>query len=875
MELSFQTIRQSLRDTGFGGVSVLPGTFPSLYAIAASGAGATLNDGNVPAEWAVISYVQTNSPTEGVGGMPAYVATEVEDVLDALVATGILKNRALYWEAIGSGRDGAEAARALHCIGCPIICVPPTRTREYSRYQRPDRWDVNTHLALVSFENILRNCETCSRLCPDEWDIRLLNIAATLQTWPIADAMLGSVGRGAFVSFESFDRYAYTIEWLLVLLHLALESGDYVASLIEKSIQLYGQPLFRPCGRCVQTGKEVHTRSGIHPHLKLLEGTFQFLDTSEPIASNHSLVFALLECISQLVAQVSRFTLTRSGDRATNKLTSYLWTLDGLQRTHGENALWRYIKNETRLEVLAKRIGASTADLRLIAAGMLRGRPSEGSCVRHADKWTTALVCANPVAICDAFLASASQRTLCKRTYSKVVRDVLQYGAFAFGSLIPFNTRYATHLHPEIRKCKRAPKCTGSEQFCLFSEHSGIVPPTASVRFLRDCFLTPQEIANVANDNLQKISNGVVFARVCYLSGWRFSAGKEVCCACQPARRALNESRRLILIAWDPTFRHALPMKPRASSSTESPEKRPRNPVCETPVKSSSYQQEQSEQLSGRKTPRSESEDEDDSERKKRPRTDQNLKSASSAVKTTQPKIEEESSPKQTPLKNLDTETDAKILASNTDVPAEKSVDSPRENPAKQRVQLDSKDEKTTVPNATAEPDVEIEVAGTSKTKSNEEERVTEKQATKSTNEAEKIIEPSTKSNAEKEATQSEFTKAGIERKANLAHRTERRTFTPEGGLLPPYASPVLSYIVVDALNMGHVLVSGVDTVVRAPPATTMCTVCGGSMTVLDVELSDETLEIHNDQLVNTKQAAAGLVAGIKTAHELYAMRRK
>ncbi len=272
MELSFEKICQSLRETGFGGVSVPPGSFPSLYAMAASGAGSSLNLVDPPSEWAVISYVQTNSPTEGVGGMPAYVAAEVEDVLDALVATGVVKKRALYWETIGSGRDGAEAARALHCIGAPIICVPPTRTREYSRFQRPDRWDTNTHLALVSFENMLRNCETCSRLCPDEWDTRLLNVAAALQTWPVADAMIGSVGRGAFVSFESFDRYAYTIEWLLVLLHLALDSGDYVASLVERSVELYGQPLFRPCGRCVSNGKEVHGRNGLHPNLKLLEG---------------------------------------------------------------------------------------------------------------------------------------------------------------------------------------------------------------------------------------------------------------------------------------------------------------------------------------------------------------------------------------------------------------------------------------------------------------------------------------------------------------------------------------------------------------------------------------------------------------------------
>jgi len=277
MALSFERVRDVLRRSGFGGLPVQHGAFPSLYARATSDMGGTVFDPNEsPPEWAMVSYVKTNSPTDGVGGMPTYVATEVEDVLDALVETGVISNRALWFDVAGCGKAGAAAARVVHCLGAPVICVPPTRTREYSRYQRPDRWDSNTHLALVTLESMLRNCSNCSRSCPDVWDPRLLNVAAALQTWPVADAMLGSVGRGAFISFESFDRYAYTIEWLLVLLQLALESGDYVASLVDKSIELYGHPLFRPCPRCIVNAKDVLGRSGVAPNLKLLEGTYYF-----------------------------------------------------------------------------------------------------------------------------------------------------------------------------------------------------------------------------------------------------------------------------------------------------------------------------------------------------------------------------------------------------------------------------------------------------------------------------------------------------------------------------------------------------------------------------------------------------------------------
>lgn len=290
-DVPFVRIREALCRSGFGGVSLSPGAFPALYGYAVSGS-VPVEAESGPPDWAVLSYVQTNSPM-GVGGVPQYVANEVEDVLDALLETGVLRHRALWMDVASIGQPGFAAAGVLQCISAPLIVVPPSRTKEYARYQVPDRWDESTYHSFVVLEDMMRNCPVCRRFCPEEWDGRLLNIAAALRAWPIIETILGSVARGAFISFESFDRYAYTVEWMQVLLHLALETGEYAPGLIEKSIELYGQPLFRPCVRCVTNGKEVLNRHCVSPNLKMLEGLFLLLYPIVPniLPSANNLLF--------------------------------------------------------------------------------------------------------------------------------------------------------------------------------------------------------------------------------------------------------------------------------------------------------------------------------------------------------------------------------------------------------------------------------------------------------------------------------------------------------------------------------------------------------------------------------------------------------
>lgn len=317
MDVPFTHIRAALRRARFAGVHLKPGALPELYATLcthsedhcvadcsvssnastaptqvttatevevastiSSSTDAVLptsnnpvndHDNQTPTDWAVLSYVHTNAPA-GSHGMPHYVATEAEDVLDALVEVGFLRERAVWLDRAAITSPAFPAVATLQCLCAPVICIPPTRTKEYARYQIPDRWDEAAYVSSVMLEDILRACPTCRKRCPLEWDSRLLNVAATLRAWPLIEAVLGSSARGAFISFTSFDRFAYTIAWMQVLLHFALEVDEFDPTLIDQSIELYGHPLFRPCIRCVSTGKDLMYRTNISSRPQMLEG---------------------------------------------------------------------------------------------------------------------------------------------------------------------------------------------------------------------------------------------------------------------------------------------------------------------------------------------------------------------------------------------------------------------------------------------------------------------------------------------------------------------------------------------------------------------------------------------------------------------------
>ncbi len=247
--------------------------------------------------------------------------------------------------------------------------------------------------------------------------------------------------------------------------------------------------------------------------------------------------------------QASRFTLAKGDSR----LTTYVWTLPGLPRLNALGALWGYASNEERLALLSRRMSPPRRELMQIGAKFLRGRPGEASCFRHADKWATAAILNNIPEVVRAFSAPASAGALCKRAYREAMRRVLHRGAITFGSAL--EPGHPVDRHPEMRKCRRSPRCTGKRMLCLFNEHSGIVPPASVPRFLRDCELSPADAARVARDSIAALQARIDTARICFAAGWAPAEPSEgdMCCACHPQRRSHRETRRLVLLGWNPT----------------------------------------------------------------------------------------------------------------------------------------------------------------------------------------------------------------------------------------------------------------------------------------------------------------------------------
>lgn len=251
MDVTISQVQESLFRHGYSGISLENRTVSELYAIHSS-APEGWKEGPMADDWAMLSYVQTNSPVGG-GGMSEAVAADVEQVLDGLLDASLLKERAVWFDRVGMHQNPQWPALAtLHCLAAPIIYVPPTRTSEYSRYQVPDQWTLSTFQIFTLLENMLRCCSHCGPKCPLEFDSRLLNIAATLRFWPQFEATVGScLGRGTFFSFASMDRFQYTIGWLQVILQLVLEAWEFGKELLSKSVLLYGPALFTTCKRCL------------------------------------------------------------------------------------------------------------------------------------------------------------------------------------------------------------------------------------------------------------------------------------------------------------------------------------------------------------------------------------------------------------------------------------------------------------------------------------------------------------------------------------------------------------------------------------------------------------------------------------------------
>lgn len=479
-------------------------------------------------DWVFISYVNTESAI-GSDGMPPWVAADAEAVLDDLFRHNLVLRRAVWFDRLAARQlpNRWPALATLHTLAVPVICVPPTRTIEYSRYQIPPHWAGNTANYFTRIEYLLRQCSHCAQQCPLENDSRLLNLAATLRAWPVTEALLSSSARGAFASFATLDRLQYTLAWYQVLLQLAMRLFTKRNDPGDDAVDLYGPALFQPCQRCIAFSAR--------------------LSRDEPLAIH---IDALEDSLAALVAYAQRLCLpsARQGEG------QCLWMLQGALRMAGERG-FRYYENTERLTSLATG-DFSQIQFDSIASSIVSGRTSLAPCYNPADKWLCALILCNIGTVMTAFQGSlGSFPPACRSIILSLLRS-----DFPFGRFPPKDTLFLQDGDDESNKCIRCPPCTGRPgSVCFFNEFSGTLPPSSVGSFLSAWgvkSLRLQRLLTMCEDAFfsRLRTTGIAFESYEFELADISDSKKNYCILC---RRRLFCSEQyflpLLLIAWSST----------------------------------------------------------------------------------------------------------------------------------------------------------------------------------------------------------------------------------------------------------------------------------------------------------------------------------
>lgn len=446
-------IRLSLSRHRYAGLALGKSTVADIYATVDS-----TPDSSDPAllsgepDWAAVSYVNTESAIAS-GGMPQWIAADVDSVLEDLYRHRLVSRRAIWFDRLAARQLPSRwpVLATLHALAVPLICVPPTRTIEYSRYQIPPQWSSETTDYFTRLELILRQCGRCVHRCPLEYDTRLLNLAATLRAWPVTDAVIAANARGAFISFVTLDRLRYTLSWYQVLLQLVMRIYTRRGEPEDSGDDLYGPALFQPCQRCVAHSSR--------------------FSQDEPLAIH---IDALEDSLATLVAHAQRFCLPSGRPSEVQDL----WALRSGLRAPGERAL-SIPENDARVEHLVSNI-ISQPQFEEIAAGIVSGRSSMAPCYSHADKWLCALILSNIGAVLTAFESPpGSFPTVCRSVLLTLIRS-----EYPFGRLHPKDIVPVQDNDESINKCTRSPPCPGTPgNVCLFNEYSGTLPPSSVGQF--------------------------------------------------------------------------------------------------------------------------------------------------------------------------------------------------------------------------------------------------------------------------------------------------------------------------------------------------------------------------------------------------------
>lgn len=519
--ISLHELRQYLQKHGFAGIPLPENvSVAEQFATIASADSSTTFTSSIITDWVMVSYVQSNSAL-GTEGLPDWVAEDIEQVLDALLDAKLLSNRAVWFDRLGMRQTNDWTSIAtLQCLAVPVICTPPTRTIEYSRYQIPDCWSPSVFEFYECIENILRMCNACSKKCPLEFDSRLLNVAAALRAWPLNEATIGAASKGAFISFATLDRLHYTIAWYQVLLNIALYLNGYTKELHAKSTELYGQALFQPCSKCIAIARDFTVEEDINVNCQMLD-----------------------DALSTLLLQTNRFSLPWALD---SEGTS-LWNLIGLQPPPGEESLLG--QNNCKRLLYVSRPHVSLRRFDEIAANIVCGRPALGSCHRNGDKWNCSLILSN------LDLLQLSLDTIAETKKE----DFRNYSLELLKLDTPFGELSYEHnaLEMEPNRCFRSPNCTGEHGcICFFNELSGVLNPASVGEFLRDRGLSETETLKVTSslqDALRSrlLANGKVF--VCYEleNGSAYNFEERQCAVCFNKTSIPGKARKQnILIAW-------------------------------------------------------------------------------------------------------------------------------------------------------------------------------------------------------------------------------------------------------------------------------------------------------------------------------------
>lgn len=515
-QIQLQHVRQSLRNHGFCGRTLDADlSVSSFYRKTINTEESTQQDflSDAP-DWASVSYVRTNSALER-NEMPQWVADDIETVLNELVSTKTLTTKAIWFDRLGERqfKEDWPILATLHSLAAPIIYVPPTRTREYSRYQIPDKWDAPTASFVFQMEEILQECNYCGPKSPQPFDSRLLNIAACLRAWSVNEVMIANSSCGAFISSTSNERLRYTVAWYTLLLQILLDVMGYGRDVLERSVEVYGEPLFHPCSRCL--------------------GQIRDLTLKHPSFDYHYLHYTL----SELLRHKGRFNLPTSRQEDINTDTN-LNSNTQPDSSHG-------ISTEGSLRRSTPQI-LSQRELEALSTNILRGSSSQFPCYDEGDKWLCALILSNLEQFLRAFKTTS---TSLKEQTKKQIQRLLKMEK-------PYNevTDWSAEQPEAINYCRKAPQCDGKPRsVCFLNELSGALTPSSVEVMLSGRGFSDnesEEILNTIQGSFRRRIQVQGLAYLCYETVRHYAVRNcAVCCKDYDVSEE-EKPKKLLLLGW-------------------------------------------------------------------------------------------------------------------------------------------------------------------------------------------------------------------------------------------------------------------------------------------------------------------------------------